>query len=290
MNKNLIMKIHKIFPNLKWKKTKFITSGWDYDIFLLDKNFVVRIPKNNEAKKRMPIDFCLLTYLNGKIDADIPIPILKDTKSKIAIYKAVDGTTMSEARYKKLKPYQKNKFAKIVSSFLSQLHKIPKDAVRKCRAPEKDAIAENREVASNSKFICSNVSRREKSTLDVFMKKRKKILKRFSSTLIHGDLTSENIFIKKNFDDNLGIIDFSDAVIDDPARDFAALFSYGDQFVRTVIRYYQGSSKQKIFERAKIYYQEMAITLLAWSIKGSKLIKMRDAKKIFHQRLNIKRV
>ncbi len=290
MNKDLIVTIHKIFPNLEWKKTKFITSGWDYDILLLDKNFVVRIPKNNEAERRMPIDFCLLTYLQEKIDVHIPTPILKDTESKIAIYKAVNGAPMSEVRYKKLKPHQKNKFAKIVSSFLSQLHKIPKDAACKCQVPEKDAIAENKEVASNSKLICSNVSQREKSILDVFMKKRKKILKGFNPTLIHGDLTSENIFIKKNFDDNLGIIDFSDAVIDDPARDFAALFSYGDQFVRTVIRHYQGSSRQKIFERAKIYYQEMAITLMAWSIKGSKLIKMRDAKKIFHQRLNIKRV
>jgi len=51
MHNNLATNIRKIFPNLRWKKAKLITSGWDYDILLLDDNFVVRIPKNIEAKK-----------------------------------------------------------------------------------------------------------------------------------------------------------------------------------------------------------------------------------------------
>jgi len=66
MHNNLATNIRKIFPNLRWKKAKLITSGWDYDILLLDDNFVVRIPKNIEAKKRMLVDFCLLTYLQKK--------------------------------------------------------------------------------------------------------------------------------------------------------------------------------------------------------------------------------
>ncbi|MDD5071880.1 MAG: phosphotransferase [Patescibacteria group bacterium] len=290
MRNDLAINIHKIFPNLRWEKARLITSGWDYNVLLLDNNFVVRIPKNIEAKKRMLIDFCLLTYLQKKIDANLPVPILKDAKSKIIVYKIISGIAMSEARYKKLSFSQKNKFSKSLAVFLSQLHKIPAAAARHSHIPKKNIDIQNKEVAGNAKFIYSYLTQPEKKALDNFMEKRKKTLKGFRPTLIHGDLTSENIFINKGSNNNLGIIDFSDASIDDPARDFSALFSYGDQFVRRVLKYYGGTSKQRIFEHARIYYQETAIKLMALAIKGSKSISLKAAKKLFQQRLNIKRV
>jgi len=224
-----------------------------------------------------------------KIDANIPIPIQKDAKTKIVVYKTVGGVAMSEARYRKLSFPQKNKFSKSLAVFLSQLHKIPNDAARQCHVPKKNIIIQNKEAVSNAKSIYSYLTQQEKNALDNFMEKRKKTLKGFRPTLIHDDLTGENIFINKNPIDNLGIIDFSDASLDDPARDFAAFFSYSGQFVRQVLKYYQGTSKQKIFERAWIYYQEMAIKLMALAIKGSKLISIKNAKKLLQQRLNIKK-
>ncbi len=174
MNKNLETNINKLFPNLTWNRTKFIASGWDYNILLLDDNFLVRIPKNSDAKKRMPVDFCLLEYLQEKIDANIPIPILKDIKSKIAVYKAVKGIQMNEARYKKLSLSQKNKFSKKISVFLSQLHKIPKDIARECGITQKSVATENKKIISNAKLIYSHLNKQEKNILDDFMKKRKK--------------------------------------------------------------------------------------------------------------------
>lgn len=285
MHNDLITKINKVFPELEWKKTKFITSGWDHNILLLDNNLVVRMPKNNDAKKRIMVDFCLLTHLQNKIDANIPIPFLKDVKSKIVIYKAVNGTTLSEDQYKKLSQSEKAKFAKHISTFLSQLHKTSINNASKCGIPKKNIIDINREVIHNAKLIYSHLSHQEKNSLDNFIKRRKEILKENKPRLIHGDLTSENIFFNKNNTNKIGIIDFSDAVIDDPARDFSALFSYGDQFVTEVIKSYDVTPKKKIFERGLIYYQEMAITLLAWAIRGSTLISLKDAKKIFNHRL-----
>jgi len=289
MHNNFAINIRKIFPNLRWTKARLITSGWDYNILLLDDNFVVRIPKNIEAKKRMLANFCLLMYLQKKIDASIPVPILKDAKSKIAVYKAVNGTVISEIRYKKLSFSQKNELAREIAVFLSQLHKIPIGALRQCQIPKKNIILKNKKIINNVKFIYPHLTQQEKNALNDFMKKRKKTLKGFKPTLTHGDLTSENIFINKNSINRLGIIDFSDASIDDPAQDFSALFSYGDQFVNNALKYYKGSQKRGIFKRARIYYQEMAVKLMALAIKGSKLISIKAAKKLFQQRLNIKR-
>ncbi len=286
-NKNLAAKIHKIFPNLQWKKTKSITSGWDHDILLLDDKFVVRVPKNIEAKKRALVDFSLLKQLRNKITADTPTPVAKDDKSRIAIYKMVNGIIMSENKYKKLSQIQKDKFAKNIALFLSQFHSIPTSIALKCGIKKQSNSIKNKEIARDIKIIYPKLRAKQRIAIDVFIKRQKEILKDFNQILIHGDLTDENIFINKN---KLGIIDFSDAIIDDPARDFSALFSYGDKFVQKVIKQYKLDPDRNIYERAEVYYQEMAITLMALAIEGSELINLEDAKKLFNKRLNIKRV
>lgn len=290
MHENLEINIRKIFPNLGWKKSKFIAAGWDHDILMLDKKFVARIPKNSDAKKRMQIDFCLLTYLQNKVDADIPTAITKDDKTKIAIYKVVAGTAVAEGRYKKLNTSEKDKFAKNLAIFLSQIHNLPVADARKCRVPIRSLTSQNREVKNNIRFIYSHLTQQEKKVLDNFIISRKFLLKEIKPVLIHGDLTSDNVFADKHYKNNLGIIDFSDSVIGDPAKDFAALFSYGEKFVNNVIKYYQTTPDSGLFERARVYYQDEAIKLLVLAIKGSKFINKKDAKKLFQERFKIKRV
>ena len=238
----------------------------------------------------MLIDFCLLTYLQNKIDADIPAAILKDDKTKIAIYKVVAGTAMSEARYKKLSALEKDKFAKNIAIFLSQIHGLSVADVQKCKIPIKSFDAQNREVKNNIKFIYPHLTQQEKTVLNNFIINRKNLLKEIKPVLIHGDLTSDNVFVDKQSKNNLGIIDFSDSVISDQAKDFAALFSYGEKFVHSVLKYYTATSSSELFERARIYYQDEAIKLLKLAIQGSKFINKKDAIKLFQKRFKLKRV
>jgi aminoglycoside 2''-phosphotransferase len=228
--------------------------------------------------------------LQNIIDADIPKPIYKDAKSKTAIYSVVTGSPMSEARYKKFNPSEKKKFAKNISLFLSQIHNTPIELALKAHVRNTSVSKQNKEIFADVKFIDTFITSREKISVVNFLKRRKLLLKDFKPTLIHGDLTSDNVFVNKKTGNSLGIIDFSDSIISDPARDFAALFSYGENFVRSVLSFYQTTSDSDIYERAQIYYQDMAIKLLALAYKGSKFITKKDAKRLFHQRLKIKKV
>ncbi len=288
MQNNLDVNIRKIFPNLNWKKSKFISAGWDHDILMLDNKYVARIPKNNDARKRIMVDFYLLSYLQNKISADIPVPLFKDIKSKIAVYSVVVGSPMSEAKYKKMSISEKDKFAKNIALFLSQIHNTPIDIAQKCHIPNPSIIKQNQEIFEDIKFLNSYITSDEKKTIVNFVEKRKFVLKGYMPTLIHGDLTSDNIFIDKNTNNRLGIIDFSDAIISDPARDFASLFFCGEKFVNSVLKYYQATAGSNIFESAEVYYQDMAIKLLALAFKGSKFITKKDAKELFHKRLKTK--
>ena len=126
--------------------------------------------------------------------------------------------------------------------------------------------------------------------MDNFIINRKRLLKEIKPVLIHGDLTSDNVFVNKQSKNNLGIIDFSDSIISDPAKDFAALFSYGEKFVYSVLQYYTATSSSELFERARIYYQDETIKLLKLAIEGSKFISKKDAIKLFQKRFKLKRV
>jgi len=288
MPNSLENKIRKLFPYLEWKRVKFITDGWDHDILMLDNNFVVRIPKNREARKRMKIDFCLLKYLCKKIDISIPVPVVKDDKTKVAIYKMVGGKTMSVWRYKRLRIKAKNKFSKDIALFLSQLHSIPPEDIKKCKVTSQNLFKEDREVRKNIKVVYSHLTKKEQLILDDFIIRRKNIVKEIKPTLIHGDLTSDNVFVDSK--GNLGIIDFSDSIISDPAKDFAALFSYGNEFVWNVIKYYNPPKESELFFRAQIYYQDEAIKLLKLAVDGSKFISKVDAINLFRERFKIKEV
>lgn len=135
--------IHKTFPNLRWENEKHIASGWDHDIIMLDKKFVVRIPKNTDALKRAPIDFCLMKYLQDKIDVAIPESISLDTKSKIGLYTVVSGAEMTDNIYKKFNSTKKDVFAKVIALFLLQLHSLPTADILKCKVPKIDITSEN---------------------------------------------------------------------------------------------------------------------------------------------------
>ncbi len=57
--------------------------------------------------------------------------------------------------------------------------------------------------------------------------------------ITHCDIQEKNILIDKDLTQITGIIDFSDAMIADPALDFDRLWDYGNEFVHGVYEAYQ---------------------------------------------------
>lgn len=276
--------LKKSFPSLDWTNKKIISTGWDYSVILLDNNYMVRIPKNSEAKKRAPIDFYFLKRLEKLLDISIPAPILKDDKSGVAVYKAVKGSAVTKTRYEKFSDNQKIEFSKSVARFLTMLHKIKIASIAKCNVPKKNKIQQDKEMLRIAKFVSARVSQKEKDAIDQFIIDRKKTLKRFKPVLTHSDLTGDHIFINNKMTE-LGVIDFSDSAIDDPARDFAGLLTLGEKFVKDVLRYYRGCPDKNILDRAQIYYKEVALTIMAMAIKGSKSTTIKEAKRLFQERM-----
>ena len=287
MSMDIEKKIRDRYPSLEWEKTIKIEDGWDHDVLLLDDRYVARIPKNDGAKTRAAIDFSLLALLEKKVSASIPHPIAQDTETEIVIYSFVSGIQISESIYKNFHLHEKKSFERNISTFLDEIHHVPVEEVQACAVPEKTTEHHLEELRKDTDFIQPFLSPQEKERVTSFMSKRESLLSKKYQTLIHGDLTAENIFIKKDEPDYLGIIDFSDAVISDPAKDISALFAFGEGCVQAVLKHYP-TKDVNMYERALAYYQDMAITLFALAYRNSTFITKPEAKQVLTERFKIK--
>ena len=76
----------------------------------------------------------------------------------------------------------------------------------------------------------------------------------FTSVLVHQDLMPHHVLYEKTKGQVAGVIDWTDAVIGDPAIDFACLVEgFGDEFVDRVIEHYDGDVNETFKQRARFY-------------------------------------
>lgn len=64
-------------------------------------------------------------------------------------------------------------------------------------------------------------------------------MQRYNPVLQHGDLWYENILVETGMENLMGIVDWEQLSIGDPAQDFATLLHLGESFVRRVLQAYQ---------------------------------------------------
>lgn len=269
-------------PGIHWKKEKYINSGWDYYVILLDSTYTVRIPKNQDAVKRASVDFCLLKLLSGIRKFQIPKPVYLNKKNQLAVYKAIQGRPVTRAEYRKMNSRQKKNFSKCLGEFLKTLHSVPTKKIRRCKPPINNLININKALLKDASIIRPYINEVQKFKLNVFLRERRSVLKNGGLALTHGDLNGDHIFLNNK---RLGIIDFSDSSISDPAVDFAGLLYYGLDFVSKVLKYYHSKSSDSLIARAQIYYKDTAIKILAAAVRGSKQVSIKNAKRFFNTRI-----
>jgi len=74
----------------------------------------------------------------------------------------------------------------------------------------------------------------------------------YTPVLLHGDFSSDHILFDKD-QEKIGIIDFGDVSIGDPAGDFPCLADYGSAFDKLVLAKYQGNLDSTFLQRRTFY-------------------------------------
>ena len=240
--------IRASLPTLNADGLTFLGSGWEFDTYLTSDGWVVRFPRREEMaglfEKERPVHELLAKHLPanvaiprvefvGPASAGFPYPV--------AAHRYIAGVPVDELQSNWLPS-----LASQIGHVLATLHGIPEDAARQAGAlapPTAYMADEGRRIwVENGVRFLSRVG-----DPDPVVAQAIAWISRVSTPsgfdgplkLIHQDLSPEHVLADPATGRITGILDWTDVMLGDAARDFVFLAGWrGWSFVEDVLRHY----------------------------------------------------
>jgi len=259
--------------SIKIKKYKYLKWAFDHDVFLINDETVVRFPRTEIARNNFKREIYFLEFLKDKIKIHIPKYSYISKSNDFAGYDLIPGKILTSSVFKNLSRSNKEKIIIQLTGFINDFHKISLADFKKFKPKERDEFGEVEkkiEIELEEKLF-PRLSRQEVEGIKNFYQESKRFLSTIPNVCAtHGDLYAYNVLWDKNKSE-VGIIDFSDVLIGDPAKDFEVFYDYGEEYAETAYKKYQGSKDNEFLKRAEIYYKAHAIYTLLSSLLGAQI-------------------
>jgi aminoglycoside phosphotransferase (APT) family kinase protein len=260
------------FPDLSPVDARMLAAGWDNTAYVINESFVFRFPRRAIAVPLVTTEIQLLPWLASRVPLKIPVPTYVGEPSEkyhwpFAGYPIIRGRSLAAAR---LSIRERALVAIPLAQFLSALHAIPADEAAKRGAgtdvfdrlntAARRSATDERLSALVQAGVIGNRGR-----IDGILDTAPVIHRPRSDTVVHGDLHAGQIIVG---DDNqmIGIIDWGDVHLGDPAVDLAAAHAIlprdsHDEFLRT---YGPVSPSAWSAARARATWHTVAVLVSAW--------------------------
>ena len=256
--------IREAYPDLDIDSVRLhANEGQFNDVLFINDDLIFRFPRYAESIPDFFREIEVLQKLKGNVNLPIPQPTYVSSGTR-SVGKAFMGYPLLPGKplFRDVLTTIADKsildaLARQLAEFLHGLHHLSPVALG-LNLPVNDALSESRKFHSDVQEHLFPRMRPEardavaKHFEDYFNNPR---LHEFEPALIHGDFGGSNILFDR--DQITGIIDFSSAGLDDPARDIAAVSTDGEAFFARICRYYPGI--ESLLERAKFYRGTFAL-------------------------------
>ena len=268
-------------------KSKFIVIGNGFGSLVIesDQGIIFRIAKNLETAKQYLIESNVLPKIRHCLDINIPNPIWHIYNSTSTPYGIIGYSKLkgNPITFNKINDMNRSTIAKEVARFIISFHQISYENLHL------DNITKRGNDKLSLAALCENTSGFLKSELDteeykIMEKWWKETLEddtfnNYKSTLCHGDLWFENILVDDNYSHVVGIIDFSDMMIGDPAVDLAPQLYLGKEFYNEVLYEYTKVFKddETINQRIKRHQELREMFGLQYIIKNNLIDESKDS-------------
>ncbi len=282
--------IRQEFPHLKWNKYVDTTNGWDHHVFILDDKIVFRIPKDKEYADKLNDEIQLLSYLAKKVRVNIPVYKYVSKKKSLAGYPIVAGRVLKPPTFKRLPVSEKKVIAKQIANFLSTLHATPKSIIKKYGVKHIDQEREYKKLARETKkFLSPRLRKDEIEQINEYFEQIKATLRhKYSNVLTHNDFSFEHILWDSS-KKQIGVIDFSDRALADPASDFFSLCEYGQKFLEQVYSLYTGKKDKYFLGRSQLYFKKIPLSMMKHGLTG-KNCTFKEGYELFKKRFKIAKI
>ena len=208
---------------------------------------VFRIGKNSQASVGYALEERLMPVLQPLVTVPVPAPQWRLASSEqfpfgLIGYRKLAGQTLHP---ESLAGRDGRGVAADIARFLYDLHRVPRHLASAIGVPgppdpRLSNVEEVRdEVIPVLRDILSGPEQAQMSEWwDAFLKDER--MQQYEPVVRHGDLWYEHILVDSSVGKVVGVLDFEDTAIGDPAVDFATQLYLGKDFARLVVDRYAG--------------------------------------------------
>jgi len=221
--------IERYWPALAPVSPKELGAGWDNTVYLVNNSLVFRFPRRTIAVPLIETEVRLLPWLAPKLPLVIPNPVYAGSASDeypfpFAGYSWIEGTTLTRSAASEGK---RKAMAKPLAHFLRALHSVPSDEAGLHGASgdnlrRLDTASRRARTAKRLDGLVKAGLVKDRTAIDDLLDRLPVIERPATGTLVHGDLHSSQIIVNDRHE-LVGIVDWGDVHIGDPAVDFAAI-------------------------------------------------------------------
>ncbi|HEX5501498.1 MAG TPA: aminoglycoside phosphotransferase family protein [Thermomicrobiales bacterium] len=226
--------IRAAFPDVRVERCTYLAEGWDSVAVEVDGALVFRFPKRAEVAEWLAWEIRLTAAL-GPV---LPVPIPRFTHVAPAA-----GGRLPFAGYPKLGGVRLDRAPELLddhpalgaqlAAFLTALHRFPRERAVACGVPDTtwpgwvarwEALRDEVMPAADPLLTVAERAAAARRWAAFLAELRARDV---AVTPVHHDLAAEHVLVAPDGARVTGVIDWGDAMIGDPALDFAGFFALG---------------------------------------------------------------
>jgi aminoglycoside 2''-phosphotransferase len=247
-------------PELRWDSARYVDEGWDHEVLLLDDRLVVRFPNEAYYRRMLDAERIVLDLLASRCRMSLPRVTDIAPDRRFAVHEFVPGETLTPRRFAALPPRDRDEIADRLAELLTALHAID-PGLLPAGTPFWTVADEDAGVARlASTGLPRLLTPAEMTVVEAILADVPDLLAGAPSpVLVHGDVYEDHLLWDAGRR-RLGLLDFSDLALGDPAIDLAELIDYGRPFLESVVARYGGDDA--LLDRAVRYGRWLAVYLM----------------------------
>lgn len=259
-----VQTIKDAYPNLEIDSARLHSGEGQFnDIVFINDDLIFRFPRYAEGIHDLLQEIEVLQKLQGHLSITIPDPIYLSSGTEFVGqvfmgYKLLPGKPLLRDALRAIAVESiLESLAQQLADFLYGLHSLSPAALG-LELSVHNSLAELKEFFSSVQehlFPWMRPDARSAVTRHFEDYLKDAYSHEYQASMIHGDFGGSNILF--DHDKITGVIDFSFAGLGDPARDIAAVSTYGEAFFARICRHYPNI--ESLLERAKFYRGTFAL-------------------------------
>jgi aminoglycoside phosphotransferase (APT) family kinase protein len=253
-------------PGYEVRSITMMGEGLDNAAYEVNGELIVRASKETDPALRSEStqrEAQLLAVAAGLSTLPVPEPVFVDAGAGSLVYFKLPGVPLIDHPVA-----QPARLAPALGEFLSHLHQTPLEMVEEL--VERDAyplLAWREDAHRDCQEISGHLPTSHRPLVEYFLG-RTPPAEPLAAVFSHNDLGAEHVLVDVETNAVTGIIDWTDAAIADPARDFALIYrDLGPEVFELTLVHYEGHFDDADRERAVFYARCKLLEDIAYGVR-----------------------